>query len=122
MRRTGSAALSARVRPGLSTQAQLLDFRGLPMTIESLVSRPELSGSQSAGNRLAAWFAGTWRSAVAEALRSARVHILFTGLIALYVAAELYLPALMGVETPFTPTFGYRFFLMMSAATLAFPA
>ena len=92
------------------------------MTIESLVSRPELSGSRSPGDRLAAWFAGTWRSAATEALRSARVHILFTGLIALYVAAELYLPALMGVETPFEPTFGYRFFLMMSAATLAFPA
>jgi PAP2 superfamily len=92
------------------------------MTIESLVSRPELPGSRSAGDRLVAWLAGTWRSAVPEALRSARTHTLFTGLIALYVAAELYLPALMGVETPFTPAFGYRFFLMMSALTLAFPA
>ena len=70
------------------------------MTIESLVSRPELSGSRSAGSRLAAWFAGTWRSAVPEALRSARVHTIFIGLIALYVAAELDLPALMDVETP----------------------
>jgi hypothetical protein len=92
------------------------------MTIESLVSRPELPGSRSAGDRLVSWLAGTWRSAVPEALRSARLHILFAGLIGLYVAAELYLPALMGVETPFTPAFGYSFFMMMSGATLAFPA
>jgi hypothetical protein len=92
------------------------------MTIESLVSRPELPSSRSNGDRLAVWLAGTWRSAVPEALRSARAHTVFIGLIALYVAAELYLPALMDVETPFAPAFGYRLFLMMSALTLAFPA
>jgi hypothetical protein len=92
------------------------------MTIESLVSRAELAGKRSAGDRVATWLGGTWRLAAPEALRSARAHILFTSLIVLYVAAELYLPALIGVEMPFTPTFGYRSFLMMSALTLAFPA
>ncbi len=51
-----------------------------------------------------------------------RAHALFIGLIALYVAAELYLPELMGVETPFLPTFSYKFFLTMSGLTLAVPA
>lgn len=92
------------------------------MTIESLVSRPELPGARSARDRLAAWLAAARGSAATEALRSARAHILFSGLIALYVTAELYLPAMMGVETPFTPAFGYRSFLTMSALTLAFPA
>lgn len=93
------------------------------MSINFMVSGPEHPGRwAAAGNRVVAWLAGAWRSAAPEALRSARAHIVFTGLIALYVTAELYLPALMGVETPFEPAFGYRFFLIMSGLTLAFPA
>lgn len=89
------------------------------MSIESVVLPPERSAqSQTA----ALWRAlDTWRGFLPEVLRSARAHSIFAGLIGIYVAAELYLPAMMGIETPFAPAFSHRFFLMMSALTLAFP-
>jgi hypothetical protein len=94
------------------------------MSIESAISPPELSAQSQSTARSHVTFAralDTWRGLLPEALRSARAHTLFAGLIGLYVAAELYLPALLGVNTPFTPAFSYRFFLLMSALTLAFP-
>ena len=66
------------------------------------------------------------RSATAALLpelrRSLRAHVLFIGIIAVYVLAELYLPAMLGVATPFEPTFSYNFFARMSGLTLAVPA
>ena len=90
------------------------------MSIESVTSSSELPARSHTSTL--AWALDTWRGLLPEALRSARAHTMFAGLIGLYVAAELYLPAMMGVNAPFTPTFSYRFFLMMSALTLAFPA
>lgn len=55
-------------------------------------------------------------------LRSLRAHTLFIALVVIYVLAELYLPALLGIATPFDPTFGYTFFASMSGLTLAVPA
>jgi hypothetical protein len=59
---------------------------------------------------------------VPELRRSLRAHALFIGLIVVYVFAELHLPALLGVPTPFEPVFSYRFFASMSGLTLAVPA
>jgi len=66
--------------------------------------------------------ASTWTGFLAELRRSLRAHALFIGLIALYVLAELSLPAAMGVATPFEPVFSYNFFASMSGLTLAIPA
>ncbi len=55
-------------------------------------------------------------------LRSLRAHALFIGLVATYVLAELYLPAWLGIDTPFKPAFSYNFFASMSGLTLAVPA
>jgi hypothetical protein len=48
--------------------------------------------------------------------------MLFIALIVVYVSAELYLPAMLGIATPFKPAFGYYFFASMSGLTLAVPA
>ncbi len=58
---------------------------------------------------------------IPELRRSLRAHALFIGLIVVYVLAELYLPAMVGVPTPFEPVFSYRFFASMSGLTLAVP-
>ena len=62
-----------------------------------------------------------WRHMIPLLWRSLRAHSLFIGLIVVYVAAELYLPALLGIATPFKPAFGYEFFASMSGLILAVP-
>ncbi len=57
-----------------------------------------------------------------ELRRSLRAHALFIALITVYVLAELYLPAIVGVPTPFEPVFSYDFFASMSGLTIAIPA
>jgi hypothetical protein len=63
-----------------------------------------------------------WRRAVPTLGRSLRAHALFVALIVVYVLAELYLPAMLGIDTPFKPAFSYKFFSYMSGLTLAVPA
>ena len=63
-----------------------------------------------------------WRRTLPLLGRSLRTHLLFIAAIAVYVLAELYLPALLGIATPFQPAFGYSFFASMSGLTLAVPA
>ncbi|MGE0118953.1 MAG: phosphatase PAP2 family protein [Dongiaceae bacterium] len=55
-------------------------------------------------------------------LRSLRAHTPFIALVAVYVLAELYLPAWLGIAAPFKPAFSYNFFASMSGLTLAVPA
>src|SRR5215813_9346974 len=63
-----------------------------------------------------------WRRAAPLLWRSLRAHTLFIALIVAYVSAELYLPAMLGIATPFKPAFGYTFFASLSGLTLAVPA
>ncbi len=63
-----------------------------------------------------------WRRILPLLRRSLREHALFIALIVIYVLAELYLPAMLGVATPFEPAFSYKFFSYMSGLTLAVPA
>jgi hypothetical protein len=63
-----------------------------------------------------------WRRAAVPLCRSLRAHLLFIATIAIYVTAELFLPAMLGIATPFEPAFSYGFFASMSGLTLAVPA
>lgn len=63
-----------------------------------------------------------WQRAAMLLRRSLRAHLLFIAAIAIHVAAELYLPAMLGIATPFEPAFSYGFFASMCGLTLAVPA
>ncbi|MGH6960641.1 MAG: phosphatase PAP2 family protein, partial [Dongiaceae bacterium] len=106
------------------------------MSIDLLTSQPLIPSTPSGAappssrtvaalaspRRLADVLLRVWYPIGPELGRSLRGHTLFIALILLYVLAELYLPALIGVETPFLPTFSFGFFLTMSGITLAVPA
>ena len=62
-----------------------------------------------------------WRQVKPLVWRSLRAHLLFITLIVAYVTAELFLPAMLGIATPFRPAFGFSFFASMSGLTLAVP-
>jgi hypothetical protein len=102
---------------------QALIPRRLSMSIDYAV--PPVLDSQASqiqptsGGR--AVIRAAWRRATPALRRSVREHALFIALIAVYVLAELYLPAMLGVATPFAPGFSYNFFASMSGLILAVP-